>query len=278
MSTEIQPADCFMRASHLAKEVELIRREMGRPTETRAPVTVTGASPRECWFQALAVFRKSDRLCAEIAGDPVASVPYAPPIDKVTPGDVLKVIDAAGRELAETKRALGISESVDPPARDAAKTPSDVFGTLATLDRQINLLLARSFQPADCYQQVSLAVAYAARLGAAPGTSPFVRSKRPADCYERLAGCLQLARTLVKNAGHAVIDRPPVAGDVNEVLPSDVYDLATLVLGEVAFLHAIRKDAPAPYPFEGNEPGRKLPSHVWQLAGVLEQQLAALAH
>jgi len=277
MSTEIQPADCFVRASHLAKEVELIRREMGRPSETRPAVTVTGASPRECWFQALAVFRKSDRLCAEIAGDPVASVPYAPPIDQVVPGDVLKVIDAAGRELAETKRTLGISETVDPPARDAGKTPSDVFGMLATVDRQINLLLARSFQPADCYQQVSLAVAYAARLGAAPKDSPFARGKRPADCYERLAACLELARGLVKHAGHAVIDRPPAPGDVNAVLPSDVYDLATLLLGEVAFLHAVRKDAAAPYPFEGNEPGRKLPSHVWQLAGVLEQQLQQLS-
>jgi hypothetical protein len=52
--------------------------------------------------------------------------------------------------------------------------------------------------------------------------------------------------------------------------------MATLVLGEVAFLHAVHENAAAPYPFEGNEPGRKLPSHVWQLAGVLEHQLQAL--
>lgn len=165
------------------------------------------------------MFRKSDRLCGEIAGDPVASVPYAPPIDQVVPGDVLKVIDAAGRELAEIKRALGIGESVDPPARDAARTPSDVFGVLATVNRQINLLLARTFQPADCYQQVSLAVAYGARLGAAPKDAPFVRGKRPADCYERLSGCLELARALVKKAGHAVIDRPGVPGEANDMPP-----------------------------------------------------------
>jgi hypothetical protein len=272
----VEPADCFVRASHLAKEVELIRKEMGRPSETRGAVSVTGASPRECWFQALAVFRKADRLCAELAGDPVASVPYAPPIHEIVPGDVLKVIDAAGRELAEVKQALSIGETVDPPARDASKTPSDVFGVLATLDRQINLLLARQFAPADVFQQVSMAVAYVARLGASPKDSSFVRGKRPADCYERLQGCLELARGLVKKAGHAVIERAPVAGD--GALPSDVYDLATLVLGEVAFLHAIAKNAPAPYPFEGNEPGRKLPSHVWQLAGVLEQQLQTLGH
>ena len=271
----IEPADCFVRASHLAKEVELIRKEMGRPSETRTAVTVTGASPRECWFQALAVFRKADRLCSELAGDPVASVPYAPPIEQITPGDVLKVIEAAGRELAEVKSALSIGESVDPPARDASKVPSDVFGALATLNRQLNLLLARQFSPADVFQQVAMAVAYVTRLGAAPKDSPFVRCKRPADCYERLQGCLDIARGLVKKSGHPVIERAPVAGE--GALPSDVYDMATLVLGEVAFLHAVHENAPAPYPFEGNEPGRKLPSHVWQLAGVLEQQLHALA-
>ncbi len=277
MSQEIQPADCYVRASYLAKEIELVRREMGRPQETRSAVTVTGASPRECWFQALAVFRKSDRLCNEVAADPVASVPHAPPIHEIKPGHVLQVIEAAAREVTEVKRALGITESVDPPARDASKTPSDVYGTLATLDRQLNLLLAQPFSPSDVFQQLSLAVAYATRLGAEPGSSPFQRGKRPADCYERLSGCLELARKLIRKAGQPVIESTPAPGEPSSVLPSDVYDLASLILGEVAFLHSLTKNALAPYPFEGNVPGRKLPSHVWQLAGVLEQQLMQLA-
>ncbi len=277
MTQDILPADCFVHAVSLAKELELVRHEMGRPQEARPAITVTGASPRECWFQALAVFRKADRLCAEVAGDPVASVPHAPPIHQIRPGHVLQVIDAAAREVAEVKRALAIRETVAAPARDTAKTPSDVYGALATLDRQLNLLLAHPFTPADVFQQLSLAVAYAGRLGAEPATSPFVRGKRPADCYERLAGCLELARKLVRKAGHPVIETTPASGDAAAVLPSDVYDLASLVLGEVAFLHSVAKESTPVYPFEGNAPGRKLPAHVWQLAGVLEQQLTALS-
>jgi hypothetical protein len=273
----ILPADCFARASRLGGEVELIRREMGRPVETRPPVTVAGASPRECWFQALAVFRKADRLCAELAGDPVAQVPHVPPLAELQPGHVLQVIDAATRELIEIKRALGIPESADEPARDIAKTPSDVYGALATTDRQINLLLTQPFTPSDVFQQVSLAVAYAARLGAEPVAAKFARGKRPADCYDRLTTCLEHARALVRRAGHPVIDAAPAAGDPSAVVPSDVYDLASLVLAEVAFLHAHVKSAQPMHPFESNSPGRRLPSHVWQLAGVLEQQLAQLA-
>ncbi len=277
MGEDIKPADCYVRASYLAKELELVRREMGRPQETRSAVTVTGASPRECWFQALAVFRKADRLCNEVAADPVASVPHAPPIHDIKPGHVLQVIDAAVREVGEVKRTLGITESVDPPARDAKHTPSDVYGALATLDRQLNLLLAQPFSPSDVFQQLSLAVAYAARLGAEHASSQFQRGKRPADCYERLSGCLEQTRKLIKKAGQPVIESTPPPGDPSSVLPSDVYDLASLILGEVAFLHSTTKGAQAPYPFEGNTPGRKLPSHVWQLAGVLEQQLTQLA-
>ena len=249
---------------------------MGRPAETRPAVTVTGASPRECWFQALAVFRKVDRLCAEVAGDPPASVPHAPPLTDIQPAHVLQVIDAAMREIAEVKHALGIPEKAEPPVRDTQKTPSDVYGALATLNRQTNLLLTQPFTPADVFQQVSLAVAYASRLGVDAKGTPFQRGKRPADCYDRLTACLELARGHVRKAGHSVIDVAPRAGDPAGVVPSDVFDLASLVLGEVAYLHALQKTAPAPYPFEGNHPGRKLPSHVWQLAGTLEQQLTQL--
>ena len=272
----IEPPDCYRRAVQLAADVELIRREMGRPTEARPPVTVKGASPRECWFQALAVFRKADRLCQEIAGDPVASVPHAPPIGDIKPGHVLTVIEAAARELDEVKQTLGIPEKGEAPARDGSKTPSDVFGSLATTNRQINLLLARPFAPSDVYQQVSLTVSYAARLTGAepPAAAAFERGRRPAEVYDRLQRCLELVRTLVKNAGHPVIDSLPTPGD--QTLPSDVYDLASLLLGEVAFVHALRPDPNPPYPFESNAPGKKLPSHVWQLAGVLEQQLQQL--
>ncbi len=147
-------------------------------------------------------------------------------------------------------------------------------------DRQINLLLERPFAPADVYQQVALAVAYAARLaGHEPPAPPaFVRGKRPAECYQRLGGCLDAARALVRRAGQPVIEAAPIAGAAEVVLPSDVYDLATLVLGEVAYLHALSGESQAPFPFEGNVPGRKLPSHVWQLAGLLERQLQQLAH
>nr|HEX4313802.1 hypothetical protein [Kofleriaceae bacterium] len=273
----IEPADCFQRARLFAAEVELIRREAGRPVETRGAVAVTNASPRECYFQALASFRKADRLCQEAAGDPMASIPHSAPLGDLRPGHVLGVIDAALRELAEVKQALHVTDKAEQPAREAQRTPSDVFGALATANRQLNLLLERPFTPADVFQQVSLAIAYTARLGAEPAAPPaFERAKRPADCYRRLQGCLESARAIARRNKHQVIDSFTAPSE-DSVLPSDVFDVATLVLGEVAFLHSHSKDATPLYPFEANMPGRKLPAHVFQLAGVLEKQLQQLA-
>ncbi len=274
----IEPPDCHLLAVQLAGDVELIRKEMGRPEDKRPAITVKGAAPREVWFQALAVFRKADRLCHEISNDPTAAVPHAPPINEIKPGHVLGILEATAREIGEVKQTLDVKDKPPAITRDASAQPSDVFGVLATMNRQINLLLDRPFAPADVFQQVSFAVAYAARLTKAPPPAEpaLVRGKRPADVYARLVGCLEVARMLVKKAGHPVIETSP-APDPSTVLPSDVYDLASLVLGEVAFLHALNPDPNPPYPFEGNVPGRKLPSHVFQLVGVLEQQLQQLA-
>src|SRR5262245_63748362 len=93
----IEPPDCFARAQLIAAEVELIRAEMGRPQDRRPAPSVKGASPREVYFQALSLFRKADRLCYEITGDQLASIPHAPPISSIEPGDVLGVLDAALR-------------------------------------------------------------------------------------------------------------------------------------------------------------------------------------
>jgi hypothetical protein len=61
-----------------------------------------------------------------------------------------------------------------------------------------------------------------------------------------------------------------------DVLPGDVYDLASLVLGELTYLHAITPNAAPVHGFEPDASGYRLPAHVDQLARTLEAQLASL--
>ena len=58
------------------------------------------------------------------------------------------------------------------------------------------------------------------------------------------------------------------------IQPSDVFDLATLLVSDLTFLYGTLKDVPPipSVPF----PGRKFPSHVYQESGVLLDHLRAL--
>jgi hypothetical protein len=280
---EIHPPDCYVRIKHIEGEVELIQKEMGRPRDRRSAPMVRGAAPREVYFEALSFFRKADRLCHELTGDQLASVPHAPPISEIKPRHVLAVLEAGQRELAEVKAKLGITEKAPDPAREDSRTPSDVFGAVVGVSRQLNLLLERPFAPGDVYQLLSLGVAYAGRLLAHAGdASPIAampaleRRKRPADVYDRLLGAVERLRAIVVRSGLTMLEQPLSRSGEEDTLPSDCYDIASLVLAEVAFLHAHIADANPPYPFEANVPGRKLPANCYQIAGLLDQQLGQL--
>jgi hypothetical protein len=275
----VEPADCYVHAAHLAAVVDQLRHDLGRHADARTAVKVTGASPRECWFAALAVHHKAARLAAEWGADPSTPIEHAPPVDQIKPGHVLQVIDAAQRHVAAVHKLACHGHEDAAPARESSRTPSDVFGVLATLSRQLDRLLEKPTTPGEVYQQVTLALCYAERLcGDHSHAQPaFEAGKLPSDCLGRLHDALDKTRALVKKGGHPVIEHGSLAGDAGDVRPSDCYDLATLVLGEVAFLHALSPDANPPAPYEHMGVGHKLPSHVYQLAGALTATIARIA-
>ena len=63
-------------------------------------------------------------------------------------------------------------------------------------------------------------------------------------------------------------------GRINRATPSDVYDIVSLLVSELAFLHAALPGAEPPH--KSYFPGRKFPSDVYQRVGILEKQLAQL--
>jgi hypothetical protein len=275
----VEPADCYVHAAHLAAVVEQLRHDLGRHADARPAVKVTGASPRECWFAALAVHHKAARLAAEWGADPSTPIEHAPPVDKIMPGHVLQLIDGARRHVDAVHKLACHGHADAAPERISSHTPSDVFGVLATLSRQLDRLLERPTTPGEVYQQVTLALCYAERLCGDHAHAPpaFEAGKLPSDCLDRIHQALDATRALIKKGGHPVIEHGSLAGEPAHVRPSDCYDLATLVLGEVAFLHALAPDANPPAPYEHTGVGHKLPSHVYQLAGALTATIARIS-
>ncbi len=63
-------------------------------------------------------------------------------------------------------------------------------------------------------------------------------------------------------------------GNVATAIPSDVYDVATLLVSELTYLWEQLDDVPSPR--QAYYPGRRFPSHVYQRALLLERQLVEL--
>ncbi len=276
---EVRPGDVFVDVAVVRAELEQIRFLMGRPPGGPPIVRVSSAAPHEVYFQALALWRKADRLCFEQTRqrEPEPDLPAAP----IQMSDVKTVVKMAQGRLSRIKQQLDIDEPVVPPSSNINHTATDVFHELVYANRQVNLLLDRQFAPEDVFQQVTVAVAYAARLLEThsrvenlPDPPAHEPGKRPVDVYRRLIECFPSIQRIAAASGLSVCKLQVEESMLEEVEPSDVYDLASLVVAELAYLHSRADDAQVPR--EVYYSGRKFPSHVFQRAGLLQQQLVNL--
>ncbi len=275
---DVTPPDVYARVTLLQDEIDLIRFEMGRPTPFPGDIEVVDVAPHEVYFQAQTLLKKSNRLNFEHTRE-VTEAPQ-PPHGEATPADVMVVIDHALDRIRHVKEKLGITAPSDQPPPDPSRTPTDVFQAIVQANRQVNLLLEQRFSPADVYEQMTLAIAYAARLRAQfpghrmPKTPALVRGKRPVDVYRKLLDCFAIIRGIAKRSHLSTLSLTVRQQDHAQVRPSDVYDIVTILIAELAYLHAQIDNAPAPRP--AYYPGRKLPSQVYQRAGLFERQLIEL--
>jgi hypothetical protein len=272
---DIGPPDVYVRTLLMRDELELIRLEIGKPEDTRRELRVSGAEPREAFFQALTLFHKANRLSFDLTRER-AELPEKP-VGTPRSAHVWAVVDAILARLQRIKASLRILEQSREKPRDAAMTSSDVCRSIVQASRQINLLLDRPMTSSDVYEQVTLAVGYAAQLRTRfagtrmPEAPTFERRKRPADVYARLIECLARLRAIMAHSGFSVLT---LAHHPDAVIPSDVYDIASLIVAELVFLHAQfdgALDPPDPY-----YPGRKFPADVYQRAALLQALLIDL--
>ncbi len=274
------PADVLARADWVRAELEVLRFHMGRPKNRQTPLKVTNAAPREVFFQAITLFRKANRLSFEITRTE-APEPETPSAHLIRPVHVWHVTNAALERILIVKQHLGLAEAPVEEARDTATTPSDVFAAIVQANRQVNLLLDRRLAPSDVFQKVTLAVNYAARLLAVfpeairiPRAPTFEAGKRPVHVYRRLLSCFEILGRIAEQSGISTLRLEQVTAAEATVTPSDVYDIASLIVSELAYVHSQLSDTRPPA--RSHYPGLKFPSHVFQRAGLLKAQLTAL--
>jgi hypothetical protein len=269
----------FRTLGQLDGEVERLRFEMGAPQHLAPSFTVADAAPREVFYQAVSLLEKADEFSFEQTRE--RGRPVDIPDRELTPGDVHEVVVGALDRILAVATHWDITKPIAAPDRDPSKRPADVYNAILRLNGQVNLLLDQSLAPTDVYGQVETAIGYAALLldrfaGATslPSPPPLVRGMRPADVHQHLTACLEPIRKVATRLGTSTLrlesmDLPPEV-----VKPSDVYDVATLLISQLSYLNKATGNGRDPE--RERYPGRKWPSDVYRRADVLRQQLDAL--
>ena len=282
-TTPIAPPDVFRLVQILEAEIDLVRNEMGRPKYERAALQIQDAQPREVYFQANSLLKRTGQLLNEHTLSSSASTEQTLP-EGITPSHVYQLVNQSLEKMRTLKGVLKIPEKVDVTNfdLDAAKVPSDVYIKIVHLNRQVDILLDNKFSSSHAYQAVTRGIAYcssqlslypdAPRIPKAP---PLERGKRPFDVMERIKNCYLLLIKLqdATRTKHLKWDLNTEM-ESSLVTPGEVYDIATLIESELAFLH--NKSQTRHVVRRMFYPGKKTPSQVYQRVGILEKQLEIL--
>jgi len=269
----------FQAVSEFRAELELVRRKLVKPRESRPEIDVRDVAPREVYFQAQSLAIATDALCFEQIRRHLVFPEL--PSGTIRPADVIQNIHASLDAIRRVKRELGISADVVVPPIDPSKTPTDVFRATVQAKRQLNRLREKAFRPEDVHMRVTEGIAYAAKLMKIsghdiriPDPPAFEDGYTPSDVFARLLDCIEIVSRISQQQGLTMLSIDAESTTNGTIEPSDVFDLASLLLSELAYFHRIAGDdgdVPATY-----HPGQKTPSHVFQRAGILERQLNAL--
>lgn len=277
--TKVMPADVLLEVQALNRELELLRRYMGAPKANLLDIRVYNAAPYDVYYQARTLFQKANRLSFEIVRqqERAPAVPREVPV----PADVLDLVKGARRAVQKVTTDLDIPKTDADSVREETRTPTDVLKAIQATNRQMNQLLERRFAPSDVYEQVTLAIGYAARqlsrypeATRIPDKPPFEKEKNPSDVYFRLLDCLESISRIYKTADLEMVEIDSSHVDNSNITPSDVFDVASMVVARLDYLH--RSFGLDKMPRETFYPGRKYPADVYQQAGILQAQLDQL--
>ncbi|WP_342348232.1 hypothetical protein [uncultured Nitrospira sp.] len=276
----ITPADVFARVQLVRKELDDIRFEMGKLKSREVGLLVEDATPHEVFFQAKTLNQKVARLVTELTEESEPTETEGDPGD-IRPFHVWKMIDTSLHRILSLKQQLGLPLTNSEALADAETPPNQVFFVIGLANTQLNLLLMHQFSPRDAAELVSLGIEYTTHLlrqfPHAPGPAPLPsleRGRKSWNSYDHLIDCYMVLGSIARASNIQMLTLAPQNLDRPDIQSNDVYDLGTLVISELAYLHAHLPHTSPPQTVRLHGP--ILPSHVYQQVGGLLAQLQVL--
>lgn len=301
-SGEATQLELLQKINTIRATVDSIRFEMGKPRVAPIEIRASDVEPRELYYLAYSLLRKTNRLTTEVLNRryPETSASLHRDYDVE---DVSHLLNTAQQRMGDICRSLDISNSsIEAKLAESSFSESSLtqfnaadshaapvravtlheaeFFALIQANRELNDLLHRELAPEDVFEIVTTALSYSTILRsefpgyAMPETPPFQRGKRPVDVYKKLLSCMNHVRSIAQTRNLHLLELTVAPTALEVIEPEDVSEIASLLVAELAGLHAQLEGTKAPY--RVFFPGIKLPSHVYQRAALLERQLIEL--
>ncbi len=278
-AVEVSIPELRQNVGLLLNEIGQIRRVLGIQPPPEREFVIRDAEPRQVFFQAQTLFRKCNTLAQEIAGISRQAPAPAPAAGEISSNDVKDIVDAGREQLNHVKSALDITQPIPAPALNRRSTSGDVLHDIVEAGYVLNELISRQAEWPAIYDRILQMVTY---VGGAlpeaerfPAVPAFECCKMPEDVYQRLLRSMEATRGLAASVDLTFMriesrKRPP-----NGASKGTVYDLTTTLVSDLGELTLRLDGEDVAFP-DYPRPARIFPSHAYQLAGVLEQQLAQL--
>lgn len=270
--TQIEPPDVFRLITALTEEIEQIRWNTGAERNEQQAPEVTGVSPHEVFFQAMTLFEKAERLAFEKTHQS-GPIPLQPS-GEIKPLDVYAMLQAARSRIQALGYTYDNFRAAKLPARNHGKTPTDVFKAVVQANRQLNLMLERRFSPSDVFRQATMAGEYALSIlttfetqAPPPASPPRKLGKRPQDVFQLFLETYELVHNLGHNLGIEMLHLKQWTEGEYMIHPSDVYDVASIIVSELAYVQKQRPGTVKPRPVQRTY--GKIPADVYQRVEVL---------
>jgi hypothetical protein len=276
---EVDPPQVYRYADKISQMLIAIAEEMGGNVSHGDIISVSAVSPREVYFQAASLYGKTSRLMFEFTSEEGERIIELKPDAK--PADAMALLLGAERHLLAVTKRLKMPEKFELQALDPNKQPRDVFALIVSLNRKTNNLLDFKFSPAESHQKITESIAFAsAILATYPNAEvifypqKFIRKKTATDVYQRIVSMYERMIPIMDAMNKSCLVLGEEEKKREDVVPSDVYDLAVLVTSQLRYLHSLMPNAPIAK--ESYYPGKVIPSDVYQRLSILEQQINEL--
>lgn len=267
--------DVYYLAHSIDQKISAIGLAMGETLQTRKNFDVDEVSSRAVYFQARTFYKKTGRLMYDFTRTPTIEIEQIEVNAK--PSHVFALLTLADKHLSEVASSLNIEIPTKGLIEYHTKKPKDVFLKIISMNQKINRLLDFRFSPADTFENITASIYQSSAI---LQTLPGVRTIEDPEALEKNISSEQVFQRLLRihNELGAFLkdaDSDPVVFTLSpapsvEILPSDAYDMASVVFSRIIHIASILNldDIHTPTYY----PGKMVPSNVYQRASILEKQ------